>query len=429
MSNKKYKFIKIYKTEYDDIVKYKKSGEIPQNLNYSIRKKIKLFDLRDNKLFYEDKEVIPLENINETIDSVYNDCNYFGLDKLFHLIRRKYHGISRNDVMNYLRNNETHQIHSRPIMKKAILQPIITTEPRERLQIDFIEISDKKKGVNLNFRYILTCIDVFSKYAFCFPTRNKEKNTYLPLIESLFEKYKFKILQSDKEFKSNKLKELCDKYNVNQIFSKAYHPQSNGCIERFNKTLKEQIHKYLTNSGSKVWINALPKIVENYNNSYHSTIKMTPHECFHGSKRTIQRASRGIKKQAKKFLKNITQINKFDNFKVGDYVRVLLTNKSKLDKGYKQNYSRPIFRIKQINNLKNGVRSFILDNNKSVFFANQMMKVDKKQLIEPKQIQVEEKYFDREKHLERARQKRKKQSKNVENDNYDDFHIYFEQSD
>jgi len=289
MNNKKYKFIKIYKTEYDDIVNYKKSGEIPPNLNYSIRKKIKLFELRDNKLFYEDKEVIPLENVNETIDSVYNDCNYFGRDKLFHLIRQKYHGISRNDVMEYLRNNETHQIHSQPRLKKVILQPIITNEPCERLQIDFIEISNKNKHLNLNFRYIFNCIDVFSKYVFSFPTRNKFEKTYLPLVESLFKKYKFKIIQHDKEFETKKMKQLCEQYDVIQMVSKPYHPQSNGCIERFNRTLKQQLHKYLTNAKSKVWINALSKIVENYNNSYHSTIKMTPNECFNGKKRVIQK--------------------------------------------------------------------------------------------------------------------------------------------
>jgi len=121
-------------------------------------------------------------------------------------------------------------------------------------------------------------------------------------------------------------------------------------------------------------------------------------------------------------MKNISKINKYDNFKVGDYVRVLLTRKSKLDKGYRKNYSKSIYKIQQINNLQNGDRSFILENNKSVFFANQMIKVNKNELIEPKQIEVEEKYFDREKHLERARKKRSKK------DDYDDFEIYIEES-
>jgi len=41
------------------------------------------------------------------------------------------------------------------------------------------------------------------------------------------------------------------------------------------------------------------KIVENYNNSYHSTIKMTPSECWDGNKQIIKQAQRGINHQAK----------------------------------------------------------------------------------------------------------------------------------
>ena len=136
-------------------------------------------------------------------------------------------------------------------------------------------------------------------------------------------------------------------------------------------------------------------------------------------------------------LKNIKQINKYDIFKIGDNVRVLRIFKN-FDKGYKQNYSDDIFKIEKINNLRSGVRSFLLSNGKT-YYAHQLIKVDKDKLITPNQREVKDIYFNREKHLEKARQKRKSKNKTLDTDDFqivldeyddnkgDDFHIYIEQ--
>jgi len=139
-------------------------------------------------------------------------------------------------------------------------------------------------------------------------------------------------------------------------------------------------------------------------------------------------------------LKNIKQINKYDIFKIGDNVRVLKIFKN-FEKGYKQNYTDDIFKIEKINNLRSGVRSFVLDDGKT-YYANQLIKVDKDKLVTPNQVEVKDIYFNREKHLEKARQKRKSKSKTLDTDeiqivldeydgekskNVEDFHIYIEQ--
>ena len=417
-------------------MKYKQTNNIPKKLKYSIWKKVKLFDLKGGKLYYENKEVIPIEDVNKVIDSEYNDCHYYGRDKLYHLIKSKYVGISRNDIMSYIANNQTNQLHSRPKLRNLTIKPIIVKRPRERLQIDFIEISKDDKHLNMGYRYVLTCIDCFSKYAFCYPTKSRKKG-YFKYIRDLVEKYNFSVIQSDKEFDSTDMRNLCEEKSITHIISRPYKPSSNGAIESFNKFIKHQIFKYLTNSDSKIWINALPKIVENYNNSYHSTIKMTPNECWNGDKEIIKQTKKNITRQAKKMLKNIKQINKYDIFKIGDNVRILKIFKN-FDKGYKQNYSDDIFKIEKINNLRSGVRSFVLDNGKT-YYAHQLIKVDKDKLITPNQREVKDIYFNREKHLAKARQKRKSKNKTLDTDDFqivldeyddnkgDDFHIYIEQ--
>ena len=51
-------------------------------------------------------------------------------------------------------------------------------------------------------------------------------------------------------------------------------------IERFNRTLKERIARYLTENGTSNWIRALEPITNAYNNSYHRSIDMTPREAM-----------------------------------------------------------------------------------------------------------------------------------------------------
>ena len=103
--------------------------------------------------------------------------------------------------------------------------------------------------------------------------------------------------------------------------------------EKFIRTLKNNIYKYMTSLSKNVYIDKLDDIVNEYNNTYHRTIKMKPIE-----------------------LKDNTYINigkdvndKDPKFKVGDHVRI-----SKYEnifaKGYTLNWSEEIFVIKEIKN-------------------------------------------------------------------------------
>ena len=49
--------------------------------------------------------------------------------------------------------------------------------------------------------------------------------------------------------------------------------------ERFIRTLKNKLYKYMTLVSKNVYINKLDDIVDEYNNTYHRTIKMKPNEC------------------------------------------------------------------------------------------------------------------------------------------------------
>ena len=103
--------------------------------------------------------------------------------------------------------------------------------------------------------------------------------------------------------------------------------------ERFIRTLKTKIYKYMTSVSKNVYIDKLDDIVGKYNNTYHRTIKMKPTDVkdntYFDSKKEIN--------------------DKNPKFKVGDYVRISKC-KNIFAKGYTPNWSEEVFIVSKIKN-------------------------------------------------------------------------------
>jgi len=86
-----------------------------------------------------------------------------------------------------------------------------------------------------------------------------------------------KVIQRDDggEFTNACMKELLDDLHIKHITSLPYKPSSNGQVEHFNWTIKGMIMQYMVANNLRRYLDVLPKIVKNYNNTYHTTIKST----------------------------------------------------------------------------------------------------------------------------------------------------------
>ena len=103
--------------------------------------------------------------------------------------------------------------------------------------------------------------------------------------------------------------------------------------ERFIRTLKSKIYKYMTSISKNVYINKLDDIVNEYNNTYNTTIKMKP-----------------IDVKDNTYINTSKKINYKDpKFKVGDRVRIS-KYKNIFAKGYMPNWSEEVFVIKKVKN-------------------------------------------------------------------------------
>ena len=110
---------------------------------------------------------------------------------------------------------------------------------------------------NKGYRYLLMVLDVFSKY------KEGRKPQYLWTVEG-------------KEYYNKHLKELLKKHNIT-LYSTENEEKSSVC-ERWNRTIKSNMWKQFTVQGNTRYLDMLPKLVKQYDNTKHSSIKMTPTE-------------------------------------------------------------------------------------------------------------------------------------------------------
>ena len=123
---------------------------------------------------------------------------------------------------------------------------------------------------------------------------------------------------------------------------KIYHSNSHlkaVVIKRFNRSLRELMMRHFVKNNNTIWYNILPKLLEIYNNRYHSTIKMKPIE---------------VNKNNEKYIKeNIYTYNKTSKnpkFKIGDLVRISLKRRNIFDKPSGNiRWSEESFKIYSIN--------------------------------------------------------------------------------
>ena len=80
-----------------------------------------------------------------------------------------------------------------------------------------------------------------------------------------------------KEFYNNQVNDLLEKNNI-KLYSTNNSEIKSSVIERFNRTFKNMMYKKFTENNNTIFYNIIDKLVNEYNNKYHRTIKMTPVE-------------------------------------------------------------------------------------------------------------------------------------------------------
>ena len=192
-------------------------------------------------------------------------------------------------------------------------------------------ISKYNKGI----RYLLCPIDLFSKYAFAVPLQDKKGTTIVNAFQSILNDSKRKPnkiwVDQGSEFYNNVFKK---RLKDNDIIMYSTHNEGKSVVaERFIRILKNKFYKHMTAISKIVYYDVLDDIVDEYNNTYHKTIKMKP-----------------INVGDDYFTEYSKESNEKDpKFRVGDHIRIS-KYKNIFAKGYAPNWSQEIFVVERIKN-------------------------------------------------------------------------------
>ena len=124
---------------------------------------------------------------------------------------------------------------------------------------------------NRSIKYLLAVIDVFSKYGYLVPLKDKTGKSVASALKTIFKERKPEKMWVDKgkEFYNKDVKELIELYSTE-------NEEKSNVVERWIRTMKERMWKYFTDNNTNHYVGILPDLVKDYNNTRHSSIKMTP---------------------------------------------------------------------------------------------------------------------------------------------------------
>ena len=187
---------------------------------------------------------------------------------------------------------------------------------------------------NQGFRYLLLVIDIFSKYGWIIPLKNKEGKTVALALKTIFKERKPEKMWVDKgkEFYNKDVKSLIELYSTE-------NKEKSNVVERWIRMMKEKMWKYFTDNNTNVYIDILPDLVKDYNNTKHSSIKMTPGEA--SEKKNELTVWRNLYPNRL----DILDIN--PKFSVADNVRIS-KKKALFEKGYTTRWTEEIFTITKL---------------------------------------------------------------------------------
>ena len=257
---------------------------------------------------------------------------YGGVQRLQHNIDK----VDKKSISQWLKTQPTYSLH-KPLRKKFPTRKYKVNGINDVWQMDLMEMIPFAR-VNKGFKYILTCIDVFSRKAYAQPVKSKNAVDVMQAIEKVIKQTQPRHIQTDlgKEFYNKNVKELLKRngikhYSVNSQFKCAL-------VERFNRTLREKLTRYFTHRGHKIWYDVLQKIVDTYNKSKHRGIfGLRPIEVNAENEHQLWEQMQSLTNSQKSESKELPLLN---------YVRISqISTNMPFKRNFKQNWSEEVFQI------------------------------------------------------------------------------------
>ena len=260
-----------------------------------------------------------------------------GVERLYRDVKKdgKY-DISRAQLKKWLMKQDTYTLH-KPVRRHYKRNRVIVGGMDELWQMDLADMQTMA-AENDGYRYLLVCIDVFSKYLWVIPLKTKTGPALVTAFKKILESgRKPEKIQTDQgtEFFNKHFKALMKKEEI-QLYN-TYNETKASVVERVIRTLKTRMWRYFTAKKTMRNIEVLQDLVDSYNKSKHRSIQKKPMNVTQKNEREVWHALYGEREKE-------GPVNY--KFEVGDQVRISKMKRT-FEKGYLPNFSKEIFTVSQ----------------------------------------------------------------------------------
>ena len=280
---------------------------------------------------------VVLKIMNKVLEENYIDTarpgSLAGPKNFYRSFKERGVNLEFKEVKNWLKTQDSYTLH-RPARKTYKRNKVYSNGIDDVWQMDLVDMTKFSKN-NKGFKFLITCLDVFSKHAWVVPIKNKSAEETLAGFKIILNNKRIpNKLHTDKgkEFFNRKMRAFLSEKDI--LIYAVNSEMKASVVERFNRTLKDRMWRYFTLKRSNVYINVLANLVKSYNNSFHRTIKMKPTEVTSKNENVIMNA----------MYPHRNEINENFKFHVGDTVRISKVKRT-FEKGYTPNWTEEVFVI------------------------------------------------------------------------------------
>jgi len=300
------------------------------------------FEPRNGKLFYKplNLEVIPSDKPNEIkskLEELYDkpEATGKGQNQFHQYVLQHYLGIRRKDVIAFLKTKPEYQL--RQDKRRLVAKGIQASRPYQYWCCDLVDMNFYSNiRANRGYRYIFSCMDIFTKFCWFFPIKKKEARDVLTAFKKILQyNLRFKddrdfnypaYMVSDQgaEFRGE-FEAYLKQHGIIHKTTMSYTPQPN--IEAINGVLRMMMRANFIKTNSLNWFDFIQDFADSKNTNRDEKTGKTPlslmKEYFANNEPILQQVAEKVRS------KNEERFHRFykqENFQVGDKVRVKMSS-------------------------------------------------------------------------------------------------------
>ena len=299
-------------------------------------------------------------DLKDFLNDLYSENNYPAKAKLLKLAKETRPETTAKEVNEFLDAELAYQLLKETKNLASNSGHIVAYRINEIWQIDIYDVSRYEKS-NKGFKYMFAVVDVFTRYGYIIPMKNKDIDSTTQALKEIIAMNKtgpnLIISDNDASFMGLVFQKLLTSNNIHHDANAIGDHHALGIIDNFAKRIKRILTAQFLRTNNKTWIDNIQKIIRTYNNSKHSSIgNLTPQEIMNDDTETNELI----------FLVNLLKSKEngtASDLKVGDLVRTRITDGFR--KGTDPRYSGHIHTVLKING-----NNIILDNEKKYIRIN-----------------------------------------------------------